>query len=415
MQRYVLVIGSEVILKDKDSSMFLREEFTRSLEEGYEGYKDFLVQNHIPDNEFNPDLRAFLEKKLFRVIITTTTDDLLERILTKIWGKDLVIKNFYGESPDIDLMSRSEFNDVAPILYYAFGKAEPGKHFVVTEDDKLRAVADWLGKKDRYPTNFYQYVMTKKLLALGCKQDDWLFRFFWYSLRKDVRVITSGKENQGTEVTVGEESIKGKVAIELKEEDDSLKRYLKNKGLLYENDARAFLYDFNSYTNISKGSSTLQELMEMNVNRIEGGIFISYASEDFKLAMNLYLRLKEKNNTVWIDHEKLYPGDDYDDRIKNAINECRFFIPILSRTISDDYNKGEFEQADPKKRRYYLKEWDLATERLKNGDKMKLIPMVIDGFDVKSEVYNSTPWKKSEIDKTVCKEINSLLIALKKE
>ena len=30
-----------------------------------------------------------------------------------------------------------------------------------------------------------QYIQSKRLLSLGCKFDDWYFRFFWYILRRE--------------------------------------------------------------------------------------------------------------------------------------------------------------------------------------------------------------------------------------
>ena len=41
------------------------------------------------------------------------------------------------------------------------------------------------------PSNFLKNIRPKGVVSLGCKFDDWLFRFFWYILRKDINHIDS--------------------------------------------------------------------------------------------------------------------------------------------------------------------------------------------------------------------------------
>lgn len=418
-QKYVLVVGGEVQLKQTcaggDSFKYLRKEYKASDDNEYNGRKDFLVDYKIDLSLFSDELKAILKKKIFRTIITTTTDDLLERVLREIWGDELKVLNFYGDTNDISLVKKNEFNEPSPILYYAFGKAEPGMHFVDDEDDKLKAVADWLNQKDKFPITFYSYLVTKKMLALGCKQDDWLFRFFWYSLRKDVRVIRSDNDTEiSRTVNEKEDAVKGKVAIELNESDESLKKYLKRKGWLYENDAQRFMVDFLENMKLKKDNDVIQELL---ANRAMGNCFISYASEDFKTALNLYLILKDKGFSVWLDNDKLYPGDDYDNRIKSAIKQCNVFIPIITKNIEADYDNGKFNDYT-ENRRYYLKEWEMFIEKVKwEKEKATIIPVLADGVSVGSEFYKNMPWVKSNCDKTVLENIdsiNKLIIALRK-
>ncbi len=424
-QKYVLVVGSEIQLKQAysggDSYKYLRAKYKDSDDDDYDNRKDFLANYKIDSQLFSDNLRAILETKLFRTVITTSTDDLLERVLRDIWGDELKVLNFYGDPNDISLIHKNEFNEPSPILYYAFGKALPGMHFVDDEDDKLKAVADWLNQKDKFPTSFYSYLVSKKLLALGCKQNDWLFRFFWYSLRKDVRIIKSDIDSTESQiVNEKEDAIKGKVAIELNESDESLRKYLKRKGWLYENDAQRFMTDFLANMEFNAENNVILKLL---ANRSKGNCFISYASEDFKTAINLYLLLKEKGFSVWIDNDKLYPGDDYDERIVSAINQCNVFIPIISKTTEIDYNSNKLEDTSAK-RRYYLKEWGLFLDKVKlnqsdnsKQNKATIAPMLTDGISVKSDVYQNTPWVKSDCDKTVLENINSinkLIVALRK-
>ncbi len=421
-QRYVLILGNEIMLKEEyaggDSDKYIRKKYrNRSDDKEDQSYKEFVVETKIDESHFNDKLRELLEMKIFRVIITTTVDDLLERILQKIWGNDLQVLNFYGEKNNdwCKEPKRNEFYETSPTLYYAFGKAESGSTFVSEEDDKLRTVAEWLDQnRNGFPSKIYSFLRSKKLLALGCKQHDWLFRFFWYSLRKDVISLNNATLQE-------HEESKGKVAIEL-DENDPLRYYLKRKGWLYDNNdknklpgynnAMGFIDDFLKSLLICKENDNLGHLLH---NNSLGGCFISYASEDFHFAMRLYLSLRERGFSVWIDHEKLLPGADYEERIENAIKECKVFLPILSGTILHDYECGKFSKPDDEKR-YYLREWDIMMNRVQSkggfkGEKPTIIPVLCEGFDLNSEAYRSLPWF-GIADRTVFKKEEESLLRL---
>lgn len=398
---YILILGDEIMLDEKfcngNSWIFLNKMYKESDDEE-ESKRDFFARYEIPTDNFNHSLRELLELKIFRVIITTTVDNLLERELKKIWHDELNVVNFYDRDNDLpQLCQSSEFHETMPVLYYAFGKVGHGTTFAFDEDSKLEIVTRWLSNNSRceFPSRFYSYLERHKLLAVGCKQDDWLFRFFWYSLRKSVKSLIDNdlclqKRDYGT------------VAIELDENNDrKLKRYLRNNGWLYENNAQQFIKDFLQNMNKDKSNVILRSiigyddvsLQEKVINSTIGN-FISYASEDFDLAIHLYLALKRKGFHVWLDNKALYPGDEYEKRIENAIKQCDFFLPIISNVTMQDYEQGEFTKHEDEKR-FYLKEWNKAIMY-----KKKIIPILCGDY-VKTEMYKSTPWYKGEKDVTV--------------
>lgn len=395
-QRYVLVLGDEIMLEyddlcKGDARRFILQAFKERDDEDVEK-KDFIRQFLIERRLFNQSLESVLKKRLFRVIITTSVNDLLERVLREVWGDELRVLNFYDENdlPENEISRNNEFYDMRPTLYYAFGKATSNGVFVETEEDKLQAVANWLNHEhNKFPKRIYSYWSKKKLLAIGCKQDDWLFRFLWYSLRRDVKELSRVEQHlDGREYY-------GKVAIELNEDEYKLSKYLRKNGWLYETDARGFINDFN--IQLTAESNTIGKMMIEN-NAL-GGCFISYAHEDFNIAMNIYMTLKQRGCRVWIDNEKLNPGDNYNVRIAQAISECKIFLPVLTKTILSDYDKGRYEDPEDKQR-YYIKEWNLITKELdKDPSHVNIIPILCDGFDVGSMAYKAIPWAK-EYDRT---------------
>lgn len=405
-QRYILVLGNENMLEtqycDGDIEGYFKEQhfnylYNRKLfSDKYPLWK-FIVEHPLETNTFSCKLRKMLETKLFKTVITTCVDDTLERVLREIWGDELIVRDFKDPNNNnlrAEDIRKNEFNEIPPTLFYAFGKAGYGKSFVLNDDDKLVTVAEWLNKAGNgYPTVMTNYISEKQLLAIGCKFDDWLFRFFWFSLRNNVHAISNNYRQDDLRNY-------GKVVVELPD-NDKLKEYLKDKGWYFGINATDFIDTFLSKYNF-EADSVFSEI----INRTRGGCFISYASEDFNFAMYLYLFLTKNGINVWLDNEKLFPGDPYDKRIYDAINECRIFMPILSRQTETDYNNGEYSKSKEEKR-YYLREWDIAFERKQVGNISKpidFIPVCTRDFDVRSQAYRDTPWHMHHSDITVYKD-----------
>jgi hypothetical protein len=64
-------------------------------------------------------------------------------------------------------------------------------------------------------------------------------------------------------------------------------------------------------------------------------VFISYSSDDRgkveKLTKTLH---KEKGIEVWIDSERIFPGDDIDERMKEGIREADILLICLSPSFN---------------------------------------------------------------------------------
>jgi hypothetical protein len=75
-------------------------------------------------------------------------------------------------------------------------------------------------------------------------------------------------------------------------------------------------------------------------------IFISYKSETEKQALDVVRRLEDAGIDCWIACRDIPVGSDYIDEIPTAIEECPFFILLLSRQIHiSPWVKLELKQA----------------------------------------------------------------------
>ena len=101
-------------------------------------------------------------------------------------------------------------------------------------------------------------------------------------------------------------------------------------------------------------------------------MFISYVRENSDAAEQLAADLKEAGVDVWLDRERLTPGERWRDAIKTAIRKGHLFIACFSQ---------QFASRD---RTHMNEELTLAIEELRRrpADRTWFIPVVLDGCEV---------------------------------
>lgn len=96
--------------------------------------------------------------------------------------------------------------------------------------------------------------------------------------------------------------------------------------------------------------------------RASGGVFISYTHRDMDAANYFFFKLKQDlakdKIDVWFD-PRLEVSADYPERIRQAINSCRVFVPLISNNVVSDANDGQNHF-------YRQTEWNHAMSRSKN-------------------------------------------------
>lgn len=79
----------------------------------------------------------------------------------------------------------------------------------------------------------------------------------------------------------------------------------------------------------------------------EKTVFLAHATEDKPRVRELSLLLRESGLEPWLDEEALLPGDDWDNKIHEAINNSRIFLACLSNKSirKDGYVQRELRLA----------------------------------------------------------------------
>ena len=98
-------------------------------------------------------------------------------------------------------------------------------------------------------------------------------------------------------------------------------------------------------------------------------VFLSYASQDAEAARRICEALRSAGIEVWFDQSELRGGDVWDHKIRQQIQDCSLFVPIISA------------HTEARTEGYFRLEWKLAVDRshLFTSTKAFLVPVAIDG------------------------------------
>lgn len=332
-------------------------------------------------DDISDELQDLLRTKLFKFVLTTTIDGYLETLMRDIWKDELRVVNISDNKSMKDFqdaLERSRVNKYTqPTLFYVFGKVIPGRPkprgFVETDVDAIKYIEKWIIDIDsKYIVPFLK---SKRMLSLGCKFDDWYFRFFWY-------IITRGfddNDREGIKGADGSIVTRDNLAALFDLEnpsDQNLKAYLQRRGVCMHDDVWSFMKDIHSLLTSLDIDSPFRNMILGK--RREGEIFISYKSKDKLTASKLFCKLARENKlNVWFDNVDLIVGGNYFNEIEDVIkHKTKIFIPILSPSVCEDLaQKGETIDE------FYSMEWRWAAER----ESIIVLPVAIGGYDLRGE------------------------------
>lgn len=388
--RYILVVGSEVIL-NRDDEKFKScsgdvNKYIVSLlnhtDYAYDTISQMFTDGQITEKQLNdkiekmecsindvsPQLLNFLSTKLFKFVITTTVDHYMKVIMDNIWGVEGWQEcNMFDDESLVKLQKQIENNSFSkPTLFYLFGHSDKNTRkakFVMTDNDAIKLIANnWITREGVDIRLIKDYITNKRLLALGCKFEDWYFRFFWYCLKGGLQ----GKDSLG-------KLDEGEVAVTWQdtEPDINLKRYLDNtNNVSILPDARLFMNDMTNKLVSLEPNSPFRDII-IN-SRKRKGIFLSYNTPDFPFVYNVFQMLVCQGYAVWIDNEEIHTGDTYTRDIQEAIADCRIFMPVISPQIQENLEQDLVNEDD----NFFCREWGWARQK---GESICIMPIGING------------------------------------
>lgn len=281
-------------------------------------------------------LKRILSIKHFPFIITTTTDYIIEQAMREIWesrGRKLETLVFDNNPKNIQI--HGDIKDASgielPTLYYMFGRANDKEHsYVVTDEDMLSFCQSWMTANIR-PEKLSRELGDKFLLFLGCNYPDWLVRFIWFSMRRDL-------DKSG--MLVDEDA------------EDSLIAFLNRVNIKTQRNVENVISAIETRIN--------RKLIQLNRIKFDRpqektDVFISYSRANEREAKRLYETLTAKGLDVWYDRNRLEVGDNWSLKIKKSIESTKFFVVLISADMKNQVNDSKV----------YRKEWNIAIEHAK--------------------------------------------------
>lgn len=309
----------------------------------------YMIMNQLFARKFRPSglLKELLSIKYFPFVITTSFTPVVEDVMREVWGDELRVMRFNNNpSENHDVCGEADMRK--PTVYYMFGKVGENAHrYVLTDTDMLSFCSSWLSDTNLRPKNLVSELKNKYLLMLGNSYSDWLFRFIWYSIRKENEgeglyvydVIEDGLpdflERHHTFIRKGPKDVVAKIKLLLEDK-------------------------------ISKNEKTKFDRVDLNTD-----IFISYSRSDSKIAEALYDELTAQGKRVWYDRNDISYGGNFMSEIRAGIRSARYFVPIFTRHVEAERNEVHV----------YRNEWDEAMQVAVSLGRKYIIPVSEEGFD----------------------------------
>lgn len=371
------VIGEKIVMQDKTVNKILIDHLSKKegivsnpqsysqllYDDNYKTDKDHIYGKlakliEANQSKFKPSslLQRVLTIQQFPFVITTTIDYTVENTMRQIWKKrerDLKVLCFNNNPADIekkgDISKNADFE--IPTIYYMFGKANNSclHSFVVTDEDMLSFCQSWL-TEDKRPKNLAHSLGDKFLLFLGCSYPDWLIRFIWYSMRKEL-------DKSGMLVDDGAE--------------DTLIAFLNRLHINTQKNPEIVISEIEN--RLVQRMKTYNEL-KFDAPREKTDVFISYSRIDSEKAESLYTALTSKGLNVWYDKKNLAAGDMWLEKINDAITTTKYCVILLSKSMEAQINESHV----------YRKEWNMAIEHASGMTPNRgfIVPILLDDVDI---------------------------------
>jgi hypothetical protein len=318
----------------------------------------------LPEATLEP-LRNLASVTGLKLFVTTTPDDLLARVMDAVRHGGLAKTDQIVFAPKLASGTLSDLPETPTSAYtavcYIFGKASPSPFvFAIHDEDTLEFVHNLQLNAAEGMKRLFSELRQQNLLLIGCNFADWLSRFF-------IRISNTQR--------LADNRSKREFLIEQPSNDGGnltvfLERFSPDSWVL-PGSAREFVADlarrWQERHPASEPRTNTAEATPVRA-RTDETFFISYSRDDLAAARQLFAGLQEIGADVaWFDKSDLKPGDDWDQKIRNAINGCYLFLPLVSGNT------------EARMEGFFREEWRMASERSRRIQGRKfIVPIVVD-------------------------------------
>jgi hypothetical protein len=325
-------------------------------------------------------LRNLASVSGFKLFVTTTPDDLLARAIDAERHGGIAKTDHIVFAPKLASGTVSDLPETPSSAYtavcYLFGKASPSPFvFAIHDEDTLEFIHNLQINAAEGMKRLFSELRQQNLLLIGCNFADWLSRFF-------IRVSNTQRlaDNRSKREFLIEQSSDSSGSLTL-----FLERFSPDTWV-FPGSAREFVAELARrwQERHPRSAPRTEDLTEAAAARprTEETFFISYSRTDLAAARQLFAGLQKIGADVaWFDKSDLKPGDDWAQKIRNAINGCYLFLPLVSANT------------ETREEGFFREEWTLASERSRRIQGRKfIIPVVVDrDYDSNASRFQLVP------------------------
>jgi hypothetical protein len=334
----------------------------------------------------------------FKLLINASFTNLVEQSVANnrplISSKVDVFSLNITDTPLQDIEIEPSLNSISPVLsprklkktvvYNLYGKYEWRENsFIVVDDDILELVHTINTNKDKLKT-LYELLSASSLLFIGCNFPDWLLRFF-------IRMFSNQKLSTSNSLY--------SVADILNESLD------RNRAIFISNSTIKY-FDFNGNEFVNKLYNKIKQIEPKWIrnNKDQNYIFLSYSSDNQAKVIEIYEKLDDNDFDIFMDIRTIDFGEDISDAVKEAIDNCKIFIPVITNETNTSTSSA----------RFFRKEWEYALDlnektnpKNETSKKNIILPLFLNSIKV-NELKDTTPSRFFELKYQGIKAENGL-------
>jgi len=320
-----------------------------------------------------PLLKSLASLSQCRLFFTVGFDPLMERALDILRGFGSPITTSWSFSLKSKATDLPNMAGVGAFLGYLFGKVSPNSGYLLWDADAIEFVLALERQLPNLPSLFTTLTQNN-LLVMGANFPDWLSRFLVRAIRQCEFTDSADKQFL---VADSEPPSLADAALFY----GSLKGTIKGGIQLLPGDPVAFGHEFcrRAHAQVPPLTAGVVPGTKISVPYMtqvmeKGSIFISYSHvpDDAVATFRIVELLRAVGCLVWIDEKRLICGDNFENKLQDAVRRCSFFLSVISNTTE---TVGES---------YYHKERKWAAERFESiSDAVHFyFPVIVDATPV---------------------------------
>jgi len=323
-------------------------------------------------SELETPMRQLASIEDFRLFVTTTCDDVLAQALNDErygaeprtqqveYAPDALPDDRVTDLGDIGAADTTQPARQGSAVLYLFGKAAALPVFATHDEDVLEFLYGIQAGLGRTPKRFFSEIRGANLLLIGCQFPDWLSRFL-VRVASPRRLSDQPRRKDFIIDPLGEEP--GFVVF--------LRTFAHNTRTASMSPASFVAELATRWHELHPPAAAMggPAVPAVSAVRTRKRVFISYSRTDIEPVRTLYEEIKRVagDDVAWFDKSEINPGDEWDARIMDGIEQCQLFLPVVSQS-EEERTEGVF-----------IKEWKRARARAEEIDgRAFIVPVFVD-------------------------------------